>query len=104
MPFSRSETQTYTRSFYRFLDLDCTFTFKRMKKYAGTIDGWDRKSKVIITLDPKKNVISTMMHEFLHYRHPNMCESNIAKLEKKLMNSLSDRQVKNILKRVANYL
>jgi hypothetical protein len=75
-----------------------------MKKFSGTIEGWDRQSKIVVTLNPKLDVISTMIHEFLHYRHPKMCESKIRKLEKKLMNSLSDRQVKNIVKRVANYL
>lgn len=104
MPFSRQETQAYTRSFYRFLEKGCTFTFKRMKYTAGTIDGWDRHGKVIITLNPKCDVVSTIVHEYLHYRHPKTCESSIRKLEKKLMNSLSDRQVKNILKRVAKYL
>ena len=104
MPFSRSETHRYTRSFYRFLERGCIFTFKRMKYNAGEIEGWDRTGRVIITLNPKCDVVSTMMHEFLHYRHPAFCESKIARLEKKLMNSLSDRQIKNILKRVANYL
>lgn len=104
MPFSRSETQAYTRSFYRFLERGCTFTFKRMKETAGEIEGWDREGKVIITLNPKCDVVSTMMHEYLHWRHPTFCESHIRRLEKKLMNSLSDRQIKNILKRVVNYL
>jgi len=104
MPLSRSETQLYTRSFYRFLERGCTFEFKRMKAVAGEIEGWDRNGRVIITLNPKCDVVSTMMHEFLHYRHPSFCESKIRKLELKLMNSLSDRQIKNILKRVANYL
>lgn len=104
MPFTRSQTYNYTRSFYRFLERGCTFTFKRMKAVAGEIEGWDGEGKVIITLNPKCDVLSTMMHEFLHYRHPNLCESGVRKAEKRLMNSLSDRQVKNILKKVANYL
>lgn len=52
-----------------------------------------------IELDYRDEIISTLLHEALHFIYPQMSEENVLKNEHELINTLSSRQVRNIIKR-----
>jgi hypothetical protein len=55
-----------------------------------------------IYIDPRGAIISTCIHEFLHFIYPDLLDPQILKLEEKMMNNLSDRQFKNLLFKIVN--
>jgi len=71
-----------------------------MKSLRGEIH-WPENGIVKIRLDPREEVVSTLIHEFLHHIHPVWSETDILKMEVSLMNALSPRQVKTIIRKLA---
>jgi len=51
-----------------------------------------------ISLDYRKELVPTLIHEYLHKWNPEECETSILNMERKIVNSLSLKQVKNIIK------
>lgn len=99
MALPRAIVHRYTRKLYRFLRERPKFTFKHMRVYRGWIDLDD--SPVTVTLEPRSAILTTLIHEFLHHEHPDWSESRILRMEDTLMNSLTERQVRNVVKRFA---
>ena len=65
--------------------------------------GWSEKSyglcdyeNNVIYINICYSVASTLIHEFLHARYPSLSESKVEKLEKKILESLSFCQVRNL--------
>lgn len=52
-----------------------------------------------IELDYRDEIISTLLHEAIHFLYPQMTEEQVLKNEHELINTLSPRQVRNIIKR-----
>lgn len=113
MELSKKQVVKYTRKLYRFLEQNHDIRFKKLRLYQGTItlptdqtnhevDGTLFITK--IELDPRDTVISTLIHEFIHYVHPDWTEEKVLLMEKTLMNKLTDRQIKNIIKKLATVL
>lgn len=61
---------------------------------AGKID-WDTEE---IFVDPRHEMINTLIHEVLHRWHPDWCETKVLEEERKIMTGLSDRQIRNIVR------
>lgn len=57
-----------------------------------------------IELDYRDELISTLLHEALHFIHPEMTEEQVLWHETYLINKLSPRQIKNIIKRFSAIL
>lgn len=57
-----------------------------------------------IELDYRDELISTLLHEALHFLHPEMTEEQVLWHETYLINKLSERQVRNIIKRFSAIL
>lgn len=76
------------------------FVLKKMRLYEGEYNPEDDK----INIDYRKEFISTLVHEVLHFLNPNWPEQKVRLEEQKIMNSLSVRQVRNILKRFSQFL
>jgi len=57
-----------------------------------------------ITIDHRRDFLSTLIHEYLHHIHPDMCETKVLYEESRIINALSIRQIKNILKALAEIL
>ena len=57
-----------------------------------------------ISLDYRKDLISTLVHELLHAFHPDWAETTVLREESALINQLSSRQVKNLIKAFAEVL
>ena len=51
-----------------------------------------------ICLDYRRELIPTLIHEYLHKWYPDKCETWILNLESRIVNALSVKQVKNIIK------
>lgn len=58
----------------------------------------------IICLDYRKEILSTVCHEVLHYIYPAMTETSVARQERRIMNFLTPIQVKHILKNFSRIL
>lgn len=105
MAKSRTEIQSFVRKLYRFLDQGHDIQFKKLRDYRGYIH-YDPESvdTAAVTLDHRDKLLSTMIHEAIHYIYPEYTECQVLLLEREIVNGLSDRQVKNIIKRFANAL
>ena len=57
-----------------------------------------------IAIDYRHDLLSTLLHEALHYFHPECTEREVLSEEKWLVNNLSSKQIKNILKRFAEII
>ncbi len=99
----------YKNSLYRFTSRlyrelrkpERNITLKKLRKpYCGFYDCITEE----ITLDYRQEILSTTIHEYLHKFNPDKCETWILSEEKKIMNSLSVRQIKNIIKAFAKSL
>lgn len=97
----------FTSHLYRFLEEGHTLKFLKMRKYVGKID-WYEIDEVdgtaTIVLDHRKDILPTIIHEFLHYKYQDWSEEEISDMEEAIINKLSDRRVKNILKKFADAL
>jgi hypothetical protein len=87
---------------YQFLEHGHTFDLRRMRVYRGYIHTHDFPT--VVTLDYTDRIIPTLIHEFLHYLHPTWSETKILKAESAIICQLTERQIRNILKRLANVL
>lgn len=76
------------------------FEVGKLKKIRGYCK--DDGSK--IGLDYRDELIPTLLHEVLHYVHPDWDEQKVLKHEKIIINKLSKTRVKNIIKRFASVL
>lgn len=57
-----------------------------------------------IELDYRDEIISTLLHEALHFIYPDWPEEEVLWHETHLINKLSPRQIKNIIKRFSAIL
>jgi hypothetical protein len=68
-----------------------------LRKIKGCHGFYDEATEVIF-IDYRKEFIPTIIHEFLHKWHYDKSESWVLKEEHKIVNSLTTRQIQNILK------
>ena len=58
----------------------------------------------VIRIDYRKEFVSTLVHEVLHYLYPKWTEWEVIHEERRIMNSLTLIQVKHILKKFSHLL
>ena len=106
MAKTRTEIHGFVRKLYRFLEQGHQINFKKLRDYRGYIhhDPACNETQAVVTLDHRDNVLSTLIHEAIHYIYPSYTECQVLLLEREIVNGLSDRQVRNIIKRFANSL
>lgn len=51
-----------------------------------------------IRLDYRKDIYSTLIHEYLHYMFPDLSETMVLKEEVRIINKMTMRQIKNLIK------
>lgn len=76
------------------------FQLKKIKNCQGLCD----YAEDTIFIDYRREFISTLIHECIHYIYPEYSETRVITEEKMVMNTITPRQVRNILKRFAQYL
>ena len=69
---------------------------KKIHAYTDLVDSY--------VVDPRKDFISSIIHEILHLIYPYKCETYINRLERKYMNSITTKQIKHLLIKIANKL
>jgi len=100
----RKKTEAYSiiSRLYHFLRLNPDNVFFRRLGGHKTGD-YDPKEEEI-RLDYRKDIIPTLIHEFLHHLYPNMCETKIKEKERQTMSKISPRQGVNIIRALGSYL
>lgn len=98
----QKETYEFTRKFYKFLKNHSSHIFFE-KLYGNYVGKYDIET-TDITIDHRRDFLSTLIHEYLHHVHPDWSETKVLNQERKLINALSVRQVKNILKALAKVI
>lgn len=71
------------------------------KKLHGNTDAYYETDTGEITIDYRRNIIASLIHESLHHFHPDWSETRVLKNESKIMNLLTARQLKNIIRKIA---
>ena len=97
---SREDTYRFTRRFYAYLkNATETVTLKRMQRNTHGSYNYDEHSTI---LDFRRDILSVAVHECLHYLHPDWSETEVLREESSIMNSITSRQAKTMLKRLAD--
>jgi len=72
--------------------------FKKLRGMCALYEKEGAHGPVRITIDHRKDLISSLIHEALHHWHPNWSESKVIKHENMIMNAMTPFQAKNIMK------
>jgi len=88
----------YLSKLYKLLNEPYIFSIKKLNKLQGYCDSDE------ICIDYRKDILSTLIHEVLHYYYPNWSETKVLNEERKIINYLTIKQVKNILRRFTSII
>lgn len=100
--YTRKDTYKITRRLYYLLRNHHNWiSFKKLRGASGLYEAGGGGEDVSITLDHRKEIIPTLIHEALHHWYPDWSESTVERHETQIANALSTRQIKNILKVLA---
>lgn len=94
---TRNDVYRYTTDLYKFLRSGHGIQFKKMRVYRGEIDTDTHE----IVLDHRNEIISTLIHEYLHHKYPTWSEQQVLDAETVIMTKLTQRQIRNIIKELA---
>lgn len=95
MKYRKQKLYSITKRLHASIRASKGFLF--LRKISGCHGFYDEAAEVIF-IDYRKEFIPTIIHEFLHKWHYEKSESWVLREEKRIMNSLTPRQVKNLLK------
>ena len=94
MPYSKSQLYRITHRLYNELRDNPEFVLRKMRGFYGEYDS----ATNLITLDYRRALIPTLIHEYLHKWYVDKCETWVLQHESMIVNGLSSRQIRNILK------
>lgn len=102
---NKNQVGYYLRRIYRLLRDDQSPIILR-KFNSIKIDGvihavHGKAEETTIWLNPKGEMLSTVIHECLHVLYPKWSHPKIKKYEAQIFNQLTNRQLKNLLLRLA---
>lgn len=91
---NKKDIYVFTRKAYKRLkDDDFTFRFANLRGLHGLCDIGDKR----IQLNPKGEILNTLVHEILHDVNPDWSETKVLKEESRIMARLSYRQMINLI-------
>ncbi len=94
MSYDKNKLYKITHRLYEELRSNCCdITLKKMRGLQGEYD----YNTDAITLDYRNDLISTLIHEYLHKWNPDKCETWVLEQERLIINALSTRQIINII-------
>lgn len=99
-----------TKTLYKFYNIlkrkdEIKLELNRKIRYCGEVSFWvDAPAMILVNPDKrtKGGIMSTIIHELLHIVYAQESEKEILRLEKIMYKNLTDRQLTNLFKRVAN--
>jgi len=99
--FSKSETYNYTRRLYRLLkNHGDQITFRKLRGAYGVCD---EDGDIVIDIS-RGQTVATLFHEAAHFWNQDWEEEDVERFEKRIMQSLTTRQIRNVLKSLGNIL
>ena len=94
MSYNKKQLYRVTNRLYRELEENPDYIIlRKIRGFQGEYDGNTDE----ISIDYRKMLIPTLIHEYLHKWYPEKCETWILQHEALIINSLSTRQIRNIL-------
>jgi len=73
-------------------------------KLGGGVCGYYYRGTDEIEIDYRRDIISTLIHESLHKWYPNWSETKVYRHESRIVNLLTRRQIRNIIKAIGKNL
>lgn len=95
-PKNHKEMSKFIRRFYYLLRHHSDRIY--FQRLGRNVYGYYDYGTEEITVDYRKEMVPTLIHEALHHWHPDWPEKAVLKEEKEIVNSLTPRQYKNILR------
>jgi hypothetical protein len=102
MALSRAEVHAFTRKLYAFLRDEHTVRLTKHHLFHAQISYPDNEYEAYVTVDYRKDILSSLIHEVLHFYYPQWSEKKVLRMESQMVNAITERQAKNILKALAN--
>jgi len=92
----KNEIDEFLKKLHHFiLHKPDNISFERIK--GGTCGYYDHETEEI-TIDYRKDIIPTLIHEFTHHLNPKWRERQVLAYERKVMRILTPIQSKNLIK------
>jgi hypothetical protein len=101
MSYSKKQIYKITNRLYK--ELRTTNNDIVLKKLRGIHGEYDYATNEI-SLDYRKDFLSTLIHEFLHKWYPEKNETWVLNNERMILNALSTIQIKRIIMEFAKFL
>lgn len=99
--YTKEELYSITRRLYRlFQNHPEMFTLRKLRVNVATYD----YETCEIELDYRHEMIPGIIHEALHHWFPDWSETAVEEAESNIVNQLSIRQIKNIIKKFGEIL
>jgi len=103
--YSKYELYIITRRLYRlFKKHPEMFELKKLRNNSGYYNFPTKISKPKIEIDYREDIISTIVHEACHHWYPDWTETEIREAERNIINQLSIKQIKNVIKKFGDIL
>lgn len=96
MGYSKKETYLITRRLY-YLLRNHSDRIHFQKLYSNVYGSYDDATHEI-KIDYRRDILATLIHEALHHWHPDWNETKVRQHESLIINSLSAKQIRNIIK------
>jgi len=98
MGYSKKQIYYITKKLYDLLKSDSTHV--HFQKLYSNVSGTYEETTHDITIDYRRDIISTLIHESLHHWHPSWNETKVIRHESLIINALSPLQIRNILRAI----
>jgi hypothetical protein len=103
MTYSKKDISFVTKKLHELLKTHPSWIV--LKKLKGMCALYETEgNKVTITIDPRKDILPSLIHEALHHWYPDWPESRVEKHERLIVNALTPSQTKNIIISLASIL
>ena len=96
MGYSKKETYRVTKRLYYLLRTHSD-QIHFQKLYQNVYGSYSNDTHDI-TIDYRRDIIATLIHEALHHWYPSWNETKVRQHESLIINALTARQIKNILR------
>jgi hypothetical protein len=94
MQYTKQQIYKITSRLYK--ELRTNYQDIVLKKIYGKHGEYDYETDEV-SLDYRKDLLSTLIHEYLHKWHPDKCETWVLNHERLIVNALSIAQIKRII-------
>lgn len=89
-----------TTGLYHYLYSDEKVKLKKIHNVM--LEGYYDEGDEGIVVDYRKSLLSTLIHEFIHKIHVDWTEKRVRRYESKIVNQLSQKQIKKILRALSD--